>query len=180
MDARGTTPPPPSICISHLHRSPSAQAGRNSPPHCLHTPALPMSIPNTPRATPVPPPLPPPQHPDIDDDAHIGQTKGWDWFNRDYISQHFTDFGKASSVKPGSSLLGGKRHGAGAEADEIAQEHEIDPARRGSSISTVTPIHGAPEVMIDTTPPGNKDDLGSRLLNHRCVSTSSIPTDPFL
>jgi len=164
--------PTPSICVSQHNRFSSPQPDRRSPPYSLRSPASPMPIRSTSRDPP--PALPPPQHPDIDDDVSIGSHKGWDWFNKEYVNQHWTDFGKAGGVKPGSSLLGGKRPGsgsAGAEGEENARsnDNEIDPERRGSSMSTITP--GAPEFMYETTGSSDREDGGSKPSNYRCVAS---------
>ena len=133
-----------------------------------------MSISNAARDPPVPPALPPPQHPEIDDDVSIGQHKGWDWFNKEYVNQHWTDFGQRNAaVKPGSSLLGGKKVGLGVEGGEEKAnliDNEIDPARRGSSISTVTPAHGGYDSMSDINVSSDKEDASSKPLNYRCVT----------
>lgn len=169
MDTTST----PSIRVSHHHRYLNPEAERHSPPRPSRSPASPMSIPNAPQDPSVPPPLPPPQHPDIDDDGGIGQQKGWDWFNKEYVNQHWTDFGKNNNaaVKPTTSLLGGgKKTGSNAEVEEDMNDNEIDPARRGSSISTITPAaHGSSDSMNESAVFADQEDKNSRPLNHRCV-----------
>lgn len=172
MDTTST----PSIRVSQHHRySSSPESGRRSPPYPSRSPASPMSIPNAPQDPPVPPPLPPPQHPEIDDDAGIGPQKGWDWFNKEYVNQHWTDFSrKDAAVKPGSSLLGGGgKKSTSSEGEDNTHYNDIDPARRGSSISTITPAHGGPDSMNESTASSDKEDGGSKPLNYRCVATIS-------
>ncbi|KAK4541228.1 hypothetical protein LTR36_008144 [Oleoguttula mirabilis] len=90
-----------------------------------------MAIPRA--QDPIPPPLPPPSYiPGIS----AGHDPGWQWGN----DPGGSDFGRAASVKPGSSLLGGVSQcfrPAEKERDFYMQ-HAAGDARRGSSISTVT------------------------------------------
>ena len=93
--------------------------------------ASPMAIPRA--QEPVPPPLPPPSYiPEI----LAGQDPGWQWGN----DPNGSDFGRPSSVRPGSSLLGGASRAYrpfDKERDSYTQYPGSD-VRRGSSISTVT------------------------------------------
>lgn len=179
MDATST----PSIRVSQHHRYPSPETERRSPPYLSRSPASPMSIPNVSTDAPVPPPLPPPQHPELDDDVGIGHHKGWDWFNKEYVNQHWTDFGKTQSVKPGSNLLGGKKAGPGVEGEDNAHDNEIDPARRGSSISTITAAHQGTESMNETTTVSSDKEegsSGSKPSSYRCVFMLSLSMQPFI
>lgn len=158
----------PSIRISNSHdrRYPShspSSSSRLSPHHPAHAPASPMSIPNAAQEPQVPPALPPPAH-IYEELTPQAQQKEWIFFNKEYLDQHWTDFGKAATVRPGSSLLGGNRSHSGSDGEE----HEIDAARRGSSMSTVTAPHRNSEAMID---PCDKDEL-SRIAGYRCVFMS--------
>ncbi|CAD0089157.1 unnamed protein product [Aureobasidium vineae] len=98
------------------------------------------------------------------------QQKEWIFFNKEYVDQHWTDFGKAATVRPGSSLLGGNK----SQEDGHAQHHEGDASRRGSSMSTITAPHRNSEAMID---PCDNDDskLSGYSAEHsaRHLSTSS-------
>lgn len=165
----------PSIYVSQHHRFPNSAASPLSPQYPPHSPASPMAIPNSTQDTQVPPPLPPPQHFDPEEFSSAGgQQKEWQLFNKDYVNQHWTDFSKAGLVKPGSSLLGGKRSSSGPDGEEDAQ-NEIDPARRGSSISTVTPAHRESEAMdAMASSSSEKDDGSSRSSNHRYVIFSYL------
>lgn len=92
---------------------------------------LPMAIARA--HEPVPPPLPPPTYlPEIS----AGQDPGWQWGN----DPNGVDFGRAASVKPGSSLLGGavRNTRPSKEHDNTIARYPFDDARRGSSISTIT------------------------------------------
>lgn len=149
-DHRHCSPPPPS---------------RHSPPHSLHAPASPMSIPHAAQDSPsVPPPLPPPANL-YEDLTPQAQQKEWIFFNKEYVDQHWTDFGKAATVRPGSSLLGGNKSHTADQGDAHSQHHEADASRRGSSMSTIAPpSHRNSEAMID---PCDNDD--SKLSGYRCV-----------
>lgn len=107
--------------------------------------------------------MPPPTH-IYEDLTPQAQQKEWIFFNKDYVDQHWTDFGKAATVRPGSSLLGGKKSHPGSDVDEHIQ-NEIDAVRRGSSLTTVTVPHRNSEAMVD---PCDKDDA-SKLSGYRCV-----------
>ncbi|KAL2033008.1 hypothetical protein VTO58DRAFT_106180 [Aureobasidium pullulans] len=173
----------PSIRInSHDHRyhSPPSNS-RHSPHHSLHAPASPMAIQSRAQESPVPPALPPPRDVFTDDMTPQAQQKEWMFFNKEYVDQHWTDFGKAATVRPGSSLLGGNKAHQGSEGDDHTQ-HEIDASRRGSSMSTVTAPHRNSEAMID---PCEKDESklsgyrlqSERQLEQRSLSTSSQAYD---
>ncbi|KAK4551967.1 hypothetical protein LTR86_010759 [Recurvomyces mirabilis] len=115
----------PSIRISQHLRYPSPT--NYSPPFAA---ASPMAIPRA--QEPVPPPLPPPSHiPEIS----YGHDPGWKWGNDPSAS----DFGRAASVKPGSSLLGGSFQALRQEKEHEFYSRNVGTnARRGSSITTVT------------------------------------------
>ena len=118
----------PSIRISQHQRYPSP------PTYPSFSAASPMAIPRA--QEPVPPPLPPPSYiPEIS----AGQDPGWQWGNDPTGS----DFGRPSSVRPGSSLLGGASRGFRPPDKErdIYAHYQGSDARRGSSISTVTLGH---------------------------------------
>ncbi|CAD0109145.1 unnamed protein product [Aureobasidium uvarum] len=169
----------PSIRIhshSHDHRYHSPPPlSRHSPQHPLHAPASPMSIPHATQDSPsVPPPLPPPTNL-YEDLTPQAQQKEWIFFNKEYVDQHWTDFGKAATVRPGSSLLGGNK----SQEDGHVQHHEADASRRGSSMSTITAPHRNSEAMID---PCDNDDAklsgySERQLEQRSLSTSSQAYD---
>ncbi|KAI4728083.1 hypothetical protein E4T49_04245 [Aureobasidium sp. EXF-10728] len=162
----------------HSYRSPPPPS-RYSPQRSLHAPASPMSIPHATQDSPsVPPPLPPPTNL-YEDLTPQAQQKEWIFFNKEYVDQHWTDFGKAATHRPGSSLLGGnKSPGDG----HTKQHHEADASRRGSSMSTITAPHRNSEAMID---PCDKDDSklsgyrlqSERQLEQRSLSTSSQAYD---
>ena len=145
------------------YRSPPSNS-RHSPQQPLHAPASPMSIPHVAQDSPsVPPPLPPPTHL-YEDLTPQAQQKEWNFFNKEYLDQHWTDFGKAATVRPGSSLLGGNRSQSRDHPGEPSQQHEADASRRGSSMSTVTAPHRNSEAMID---PCDNDEAKSS--GYRCV-----------
>ncbi|KAG9601368.1 hypothetical protein KCV01_g7600, partial [Aureobasidium melanogenum] len=166
----------------HRHRSPPLPS-RHSPPHSLHAPASPMSIPHAAQDSPsVPPPLPPPANL-YEDLTPQAQQKEWIFFNKEYVDQHWTDFGKAATVRPGSSLLGGNKSHTADQGDGHSQHHEADASRRGSSMSTIAPpSHRNSEAMID---PCDNDDSklsgyrlqSERQLEQRSLSTSSQAYD---
>lgn len=135
----------PSIRISQHQRF---QGPDTYPPFSA---ASPMAIPRARQS--VPPPLPPPTYiPELS----AGQDPGWQWGN----DPNGADFGRAASVKPGSSLLGSaaKSTRQGQEQDSAAQ-YPFDDARRGSSISTVT--LGRDYEMRDETLSRGDDDASS-------------------
>ncbi|KAK5678783.1 hypothetical protein LTR17_027632, partial [Elasticomyces elasticus] len=103
----------------------------------------------------VPPPLPPLSYLPELSAAH---DLGWQWGN-DPVS---SDFGRAASVKPGSSLPGGTFHGFRKEQDRdtYALRAAAD-ARRGSSISTVT-VDRDYEVVNDQKAHSHEDGSGWR------------------
>ncbi|CAD0016686.1 unnamed protein product [Aureobasidium pullulans] len=155
----------PSIRInSHDHRyhSPPSNS-RHSPHRSLHAPASPMAIQSRAQESPVPPALPPPRDVFTDDMTPQAQQKEWMFFNKEYVDQHWTDFGKAATVRPGSSLLGGNKAHQGSEGDDHTQ-HEIDASRRGSSMSTVTAPHRNSEAMIDPCEKTNQNSLAIGVL----------------
>lgn len=118
-------PSTPSIRISHHNhrRGPSPTATR-------------MAIPRA--RDPVPPPLPPPQYlPEIS----AGRDPGWQWGN----DPSTFDFGRAASVKPGSSLLGASPV---ARPYEIEWDSAMEHTRRASSLSTVTPSSSSRDVEM--------------------------------
>ena len=143
----------PSILVSQHHRyhSPLAYAP------CSATP--PMAVPRV--QEPVPPPLPPPSHIQELTPSH---DPGWQWGNDPAGS----DFGRAASVKPGSSLLGSTTTGIRPEGQkrDIYTLHIGNSARSGSSLSTVTLFRE--NDMTD----GDDDDDGSvvrRTSNYKYV-----------
>lgn len=92
-----------------------------------------MTIPRAQSA--VPPPLPPPS---FIPDLVGGRDPGWQWGN----DPSGTDFGRATPIKPGSSLLGGLSARALAGHDNIyngqnSSFRRDSDVRRGSSISTI-------------------------------------------
>lgn len=119
----------PSIRISRDQFHGSESYPRYPP----YSAASPMAIPRSERH--VPPPLPPPS---FIPELSAGQDPGWRWGN----DPNGADFGRPSSVKPGSSLLGRSAGSAkqGKELDITAQ-YPFYEARRGSSLSTVTLEH---------------------------------------
>lgn len=126
--------------------------------------ATPMAIPRA--QQPVPPPLPPPTYiPEIS----AGQDPGWRWGN----DPNGADFGRAASVKPGSSLLGGsvKSMKQGKEHDTTA-EYPLREDRRGSSISTVTQEHDH-EMHDDAFTHGDDDAILSRPTSNGYVSPNT-------
>jgi hypothetical protein len=152
-----------SHCHDNHYRSPPSHS-RHSPQQSLHAPASPMSIPHAAQDSPsVPPPLPPPTHL-YEDLTPQAQQKEWNFFNKEYLDQHWTDFGKAATVRPGSSLLGGNRSHPGQQGGEHPQHHEVDASRRGSSMSTVTVPHRNSEAMIDPC-----DSEEAKSSGYRCV-----------
>ena len=152
-----------SHCHDHRYRSPPSHS-RQSPQQPLHAPASPMSIPHSAQDSPsVPPPLPPPTHL-YEDLTPQAQQKEWNFFNKEYLDQHWTDFGKAATVRPGSSLLGGNKAQPRDQSGDPSQQHEADASRRGSSMSTVTVPHRNSEAMID---PCDSDE--AKLSGYRCV-----------
>lgn len=121
--------------------------------------ALPMAIPYAREY--VPPPLPPPQSiPELS----AGEDLAWNLGN----DPSNADFGRPTSIKPGSSLLGGFYRPsphvprAGGFGDRISP---IQP-RRGSSISTITPPGSSRDVEMLNAPdeePLARTDQGSVL-----------------
>jgi hypothetical protein len=151
-----------SHCLDNRCQSPPSHS-RHSPQHSLHAPASPMSIPHAAQDSPsVPPPLPPPTHL-YEDLTPQAQQKEWNFFNKEYLDQHWTDFGKPATVRPGSSLLGGNKSHSADHGGEHSQHHEPDASRRGSSMSTVTVPHRNSEAMID---PCDSDEAKP---GYRCV-----------
>lgn len=170
----------PTIRVSQYHRCATSGSSplQDSPPYPSHSPASPMSIPNAARDPQVPPPLPPPRHVDYEDLNSPGQQKQWQqFFNKDYVNQHYTDFGREASVKPGSSLLGGEGRSKIQESDNNEHAHSgiIDPAQRESSLSrtTPTPQRGL-EGMSIITSLGEKEDASSRPSNHSLQSERQL------
>lgn len=152
-----------SHCHDNRYRSPPSHS-RHSPQQSLHAPASPMSIPHAAQDSPsVPPPLPPPTHL-YEDLTPQAQQKEWNFFNKEYLDQHWTDFGKAATVRPGSSLLGGNKSHPGNQGGDHSHHHELDASRRGSSMSTVTVPHRNSEAMIDPC-----DSEEAMLSGYRCV-----------
>jgi hypothetical protein len=148
----------PSIRISQPQRYPSPPAF----PHFPSVGASPMAIPRA--QDPVPPPLPPPSYiPDLS----AGHDPGWQWGNDPTSS----DFGRAASVRPGSSLLGGAAHSFSLrrEKEQEACAYSVDDARRGSSVSTIT--MGREHDMTDDGLSHSDEDRSSsrRASNYRCV-----------
>lgn len=144
----------PEIFVSHHRRPP------RYPPYS----ASPMAIPSAHDA--VPPPLPPPRHiPDLG----AGQDPGWQWGN----DPSGADFGRAASVKPGSSLLGGfgQNFKQGKEHDE--RTHNDFDVRRGSSISTVTPVARDADMAEDNFLHNDEDSASRPSSNYRYVLCSS-------
>ncbi|KAK3624963.1 hypothetical protein LTR56_020694 [Elasticomyces elasticus] len=109
----------------------------------------------SPAKEPVPPPLPPLSYMPELSAAH---DPGWQWGN----DPDSSDFGRAASVKPGSSLLGGTFHGfrKEQERDAYALRAAAD-ARRGSSSSTVT-VDRDCEMFDEQKAHSHEDGSGSR------------------
>lgn len=148
----------PSIRISQHSRYPN-------PPTYPSFASSPMAIPRAQEL--VPPPLPPPSYiPDISP----GHDPGWQWGN----DPNVTDFGRASTVKPGSSLLGGSLHGFRHDQErDIFAQRVASGARRGSSISTVT-VDRDCDVVDEPMAHSDEDGSGSRpSSNYRCVSSAT-------
>ncbi|KAK1816465.1 hypothetical protein LTR12_009147 [Friedmanniomyces endolithicus] len=137
----------PSIRISQHHRYLSSSTDIPS----FASP--PMAIPRA--QDPAPPPLPPPSYiPDLS----AGHDPGWQWGN----DPNGSDFGRAASVKPGSSLLGDGLHGFRQEQERsIYAQRTAAEARRGSSISTVT-IDRDYDMVEDHTAHSDEDGGGCR------------------
>ncbi|KAK3113078.1 hypothetical protein LTR53_009977 [Teratosphaeriaceae sp. CCFEE 6253] len=147
----------PSIRISQ-HRYPSP------PTYPSAFASVPMAVPRA--QEPVPPPLPPPSYlPEMANDI------GWQWGN----DPNRSDFGRAASVKPGSSLLGGSLHGCRQEQERDIFAHRVAAgARRGSSISTVT-IDRDCDTADEHMAHSDEDGSGSRLpSNYRLHSERQL------
>jgi hypothetical protein len=147
----------PSIRISH-HQRYASPILYSSVPHPTGT--SPMAVPRA--QEPVPPPLPPPT--DIPDHA-LGRDTGWQWGN-DPTS---LDFGRAVTVMPGSSLLGGKSRGSPQEKEnDYTRQHGPDDGRRGSSISTIIPAQRDAEMGDDHMSHSDEDNnVSQRITNYR-------------
>ncbi|KAK0249323.1 hypothetical protein B0A54_01221 [Friedmanniomyces endolithicus] len=137
----------PSIRVSQHHRY------LNSSTDTASFVSSPMAIPRP--QGPAPPPLPPPSYiPDLS----AGHDPGWQWGN----DPNGSDFGRAASVKPGSSLLGDGLHGFRQEQERnIYAQRATAEARRGSSISTVT-IDRDCGMVEDHTAHSDEDGNGCR------------------
>lgn len=144
----------------------------HSPPR-LHRAPAPMAIPRA-QEQHVPPPLPPPSFLPISPN----HDPGWQWGN----DPNGSDFGRPASVKPGSSLLGGapaRTFGGRAEKEnDAAYHHNIDWARRGSSISTATTstVTGNINDMAESgsLTPSDDGSMSRPTSNYRCVRSSSL------
>lgn len=152
----------PSIRISQHHRFP-------------HSPTYPSSLASPPMGIPraqdsVPPPLPPPSYiPDLSP----GHDPGWQWGN----DPNSSDFGRASSVKPGSSLLGGGFQGFRQEQERDIFAQRAAAARRGSSISTVTVDRDydmADEHMAHSDEDGSHPSSNYRFVHHRNARSNPL------
>jgi hypothetical protein len=154
----------PSIRISH----PQQQQQQQTPPRCSVSPAAasPMAIPKANEQ--IPPPLPPPMRiPDVT----TGKDPGWQWGNDG------SDFGRPSSVKQRSSLLGG---GVSRLADS-RQEKEfeypphpaMDHARRGSSLSTITGYRDR-EMYDGRTTPSEDGSRSRQSSSYRYVKSCAV------
>lgn len=125
---------PPSIRVSQYPRQTSRSPTPRSSARTYYahpSPSIPMSIPSRGRDnSPAPPPLPPPR--DIPDLglAHEPTAAGWQWTN----NPHWQGF---ASGTPGAEQEVARRRRSEQELENTQQE--IDPARRPSSIVTVTP-----------------------------------------
>lgn len=120
------------------------------------TSSVPMAIPNA-RESP-PPPLPPPRYISELSDGH---DPGWQWGN----SPDGPGFGRSAfgSVKPGSSLLGGRRSSEQTKQDKPLEHVErpgLHSARRGSSMSTIK-VSDA-ELSSESLEHSDEDRDGSR------------------
>ncbi|KAK4946279.1 hypothetical protein LTR66_014307, partial [Elasticomyces elasticus] len=126
-----------------------------------------MPIPSV-RGSP-PPPLPPPRHIDGMDS---GQDPGWQWGN----GANTLKSGKAVSVRPGSSLLGGGSQIQHARRESLNDtSNSVDQGRRGSSISTVIPSRKDTDMTEDGLSYSDEDGSSSRLsLNYRLQSEKQL------
>lgn len=152
------SPSTPSICVSH-HSRPRSPLRRSSSYLSNSSLAAPMPIPHTGRDPPPPPPLPPPRN---IEELGLTHEPAWPWTT----NPHWTGFGSAPSVKPGSSLLGGKSSPSSEHEHEYEHDYEgarraVDAARRRSSISTVIPAYKERQVMEGSaTSTTSSDDDG--------------------
>ncbi|KJX96315.1 C2H2 finger domain protein [Zymoseptoria brevis] len=155
----------PSIRISHpLQHQQHQQQPTQSPPRDPTPPSVvasPMAIPKA-REHIFPPPLPPPT---TLSDMAAGHDPGWQWGNDG------SDFGRPSSLKHGSSLLGG---GSRLRDYRLEKEHEYPPhhaseefLRRGSSLSTITGVRDRDMSDGRLTPSDDGGSITRPLSNHR-------------
>ena len=113
--------------------------------HHPSTNSIPMASPNS-REKP-PPPLPPPRRLVLEQ----GEDLGWKYGNRT------TPTSPHASVKPGSSLLGSsQKEFASAWSPPYDYHHD---SRRGSTVSTVTPVD--PAMIMDGLEHASDDDRGT-------------------
>ncbi|KAF2721443.1 hypothetical protein K431DRAFT_303428 [Polychaeton citri CBS 116435] len=164
----------PSIRISQHLRHPSSHPSYNP----LHA-ASPMAIPNIQEA--VPPPLPPPT---FIPDLGTGHDPGWQWGN----DPNSIDFGRAASVRPGSSLLGNAAKGPmrGREARSTQDNGGAAFARTVPSISTIIPPSYDHDMTDDNSdgdasassaPKGDHRLQGTMQLEQRILEDSSQAYD---
>lgn len=147
----------PSIRISHHQRyaSPPSYSSNLS----ANTPS-PMAVPRA--QEPVPPPLPPPT---IIPELASGRDPGWQWGN----DPNSFDFGRAASVKPGSSLLGGSFSSRQEKEFDYTRHNEVDDGRRGSSIATITGTRRDHDMTDDNLSHSDEDGPSRRASNYRYV-----------
>ena len=151
---------PPLIRVSHHRPHHRCQSpSRRSPSYpSFSTAAAPMPIPSAVRDPSPPPPLPPPRN---IEELGLAHEPGWPWST----NPNWTGFGRPS-VRPGSSLLGGKNSPTLEEESEEDLQH-IDPARRGSSISTVTPAQRGRDATMEGSNTSSDEEENSASSNYR-------------
>lgn len=170
----------PSVLVSHSQLQAGTASEHRSTRTILPEPASSMSNPSPSRDPSAPSQLLPPQHSDIDTEHSPSHHKPWDWFNKEYLNQHYKEIGGHGSVKPGSSMLGGKKSSPGAtviESVDHIDDQEIDPVRRessihvrrGSSMSTIGATRTISEHTPTSTQISDKDDVDAKLSNYRSV-----------
>lgn len=159
MDVSST----PSIRVTHSPRYPSPP--RRPPSYPTYPiPASPMSIPNSSQDPSPPPPLPPPRINSVEELGLVHEP-AWTFTN----NPSWTGFARQPSVKPGSSLLGRRTSAVDhTEKEHINEEqNEEDFARRGSSISTITPAQREYQDMDGSRTPSDDGPSSVQLPSYR-------------